>query len=66
MDPIGYEHALLDPISPCSSLHELVEDWHSQLSDDIDKITPQWPFCSRAKLASWYTLELWRMEQEIR
>lgn len=60
------QESLQDPVTPGNLLDELVENWHSWLCEATDEIIPQCPLCPHAKLAPWYTLELWRMKWELR
>lgn len=59
IEPEKLQDALWDTMPLGESLDELVEDWCSHLSKAINGITPPPPY-------PWYTLELWRMKQQLR
>lgn len=44
-----------DLMTPGGLLDELMEDWHCQISADIDEITPQCPLSLHSKLTPVHT-----------
>lgn len=67
MDPISFQKALQDPVSPSDLLDELMEDWHNQLLEAIKTThTHQYPLGFWTAPVPGYTLELQRIKQKLR
>lgn len=66
MEPCSFQEALQDPKPTSDALDDLVSDWNSHLSEDIETITLWQPLRPCPWPAPCYTVKLHEMMQDLR